>query len=573
MGGAGAAVRYGGVHVMVQAIKCVLLIDYDSIYRSLSDHAPGAGDLLGARAGAWLEAIENGDIVEAPYLEPGARRRFQIKRCYADPRLLGKNRGWLTANGVQIVDCTPSAGLAQGAANIHLTLDALDATESEPDEIIVLSAETDLTPLLFRLRASNQKVLIYTTEQTAGSYRTFADGVVDGVRLLEVLAQPSEAPLAPAQGAIPRPPRISALSKPEHFGSAAPAAPPRAKKRSRPPISAQPKTLDREALAALVRRIHEVTNVPLFSPRAFADLFRLIAEDVAENGYKFSATTDHVTERMNELGRDVSKRQVGFVIKGLTLRGHVFAASDSAEELATTFYEQVLYLVQSTDLETTDVETGLIEAWIGGAGADAARTMPAKPKARPKVSDPAPVRSIDLAGAPKVAKAKRPRSRRSAGAPETAPSRSATETPSPAGNAKRPMRAATRPRQVIDDVQPLEPAASAEPSFARRVGRNGAAAAAPRSRPPPSPSEADTQRDAELEDSILSAIADAVDVLADDPVPTQPVPGARGGMSAKRGVPIAPNEALASEVGAEDGEADEIGDEIQRILASYSDDR
>ena len=178
---------------MVQAFKSVLLIDYDSIYRSLNDRAPGAGDLLGARAGAWLEAIEHGDIVDAAYQEPDTRRRFQIKRCYADPKLLGKNRGWLTANGIQIVDCTPSTGLVHGAADIHLTLDALDAAESEPDEIIVLSAETDLTPLLFRLRASNQKVLIYATEQTAGSSKTFADGAVDGTRLLEILAQPSEA--------------------------------------------------------------------------------------------------------------------------------------------------------------------------------------------------------------------------------------------------------------------------------------------------------------------------------------------------------------------------------------------
>jgi hypothetical protein len=131
------------------------------------------------------------------------------------------------------------------------------------------------------------------------------------------------------------------------------------------------------------------------------------------------------------------------------------------------------------------------------------------------------------------------------------------------------MGAATRPRRVIDDVQPMEPAPE-EPSFARRMERNGAAAAAPRSRRPAPPTAADSQREAELEDSILSAIADAVDVLADDPEPTTPVPGARSGMSAKRGVPIAPDVVPANE---EDGETDEIGDEIQRILSSYSQDR
>ena len=551
---------------MVQAFKSVLLIDYDSIYRSLNDRAPGAGDLLGARAGAWLEAIEHGDIVDAAYQEPDTRRRFQIKRCYADPKLLGKNRGWLTANGIQIVDCTPSTGLVHGAADIHLTLDALDAAESEPDEIIVLSAETDLTPLLFRLRASNQKVLIYATEQTAGSYKTFADGAVDGTRLLEILAQPSEASPAPAEGAIPRPPRISAPQKPERFASAASASTSHPRKSSKPAPRGRRKSLDREALAALVRRIHEATNVPLFSPRAFADLFRLIAEEVADNGYKFTATTDHVTDRMNELGRDVSKRQIGFVIKGLTLRGHVFGAGDSAEELATVFYEQVLYLIESTELEITDVETGLIQAWIGGHGAEAARSEPTEPISRPKAPEPAPVRPAGRSQVSGAAKERRVL-RRSGAASETSNDRSAIEDPKPAK--PRPMRAATRPRRVIDDAPPVDLSAE-EPSFARRLGRNGAAAAAPRSRPPAPPTAADSQREAELEDSILSAIADAVDVLADDPEPTRPAPGARSGMSAKRGVPIAPDVVPATE---EDGETDEIGDEIQRILSSYSQDR
>ena len=61
---------------MVQTIKSVLLFGYDSIYHSLSERAQGVGDLLGARTGIWLEAIESGDI----------RRRFQAKRCHANRR-------------------------------------------------------------------------------------------------------------------------------------------------------------------------------------------------------------------------------------------------------------------------------------------------------------------------------------------------------------------------------------------------------------------------------------------------------------------------------------------------------
>ncbi len=195
---------------MVQTIKSVLLFDYDSLHRSLSERAPGVEDLLGARAGIWLEAIESGGIIQATHVEAGTRRRFQVKRCYADPKLLGKNRGWLTANGVQVVDCTPSVGLDRGAANIHMTLDALDAAESEPDEIIILSADTDLTPLLFRLKALNQRVVILVSEATAVSYKTFADGVIDEANLIDLLGQPAERSASADEGSIPRPPRMSA---------------------------------------------------------------------------------------------------------------------------------------------------------------------------------------------------------------------------------------------------------------------------------------------------------------------------------------------------------------------------
>lgn len=545
---------------MVQSVKSVLLFDYDSICRSLNDRAPGAGDLLGSRAGLWLEAIESGDIVDAPYLGPDARRRFQLKRCYADPRVLGKNRGWLTANGVQIVDCTPSSGLERGAADVHLALDALDAAESEPDEIIVLSAEADLTPLLFRLRAANQKTLIYVNEHTAVSYRTFADGAIDGARLLEILAQPSDRPVMPSKDAIPRPPRISAAPKLERIVEPAPIRPMQPKSTARPRAAGP---VDREALAALVRRIHDATSVPLFSPRAFTDLFRLIAEDVRANGFKFASTTDRVTAAMNKLGRTVAKRQIGFVIKGLTLRGHVFGKDDTPERLAETFYEQVLYLVDGTDMKLSPVERDLVQAWIVGF----------RPEAPAKAADPAPAaRPAAVKSAkpqPEERAGRRFRARPAAGAA----SPPIADEPPPVGRVgdreRAPLRTASRPRRVnaAPEVREEEPAAAAASPLGRRLNRNGATVAPPRTRPAPAP-DLDAKDD-ELEDSILSAIADAVDVLADDNAATTK----RSSASAKRGAPIAPEVEPPPQRNRNDDESDEIGDEIQRILASYSQDR
>ncbi len=553
---------------MAQTIKSVLLFDYDSIYRSLSERAPGVEDLLGARAGVWLEAIESGEIVQASHVEAGTRRRFQVKRCYADPKLLGKNRGWLTANGVQVVDCTPSVGLERGAADVHLVLDSLDAAEGEPDEIILLSADTDLTPLLFRLKALNQRIVIYVSEATAVSYKTFADGVIDEANLIEMLSHPSEQSVGAQQGSIPRPPRISATKAQPAKPAPAPAAPPRRaepRQDKAPPAQPSRRPVNREALAELVRRIHDLTSVPLFSPKAFAELFRILADDVTEHGYKFPSTTDNVTAKMVELGRNVTKRQIGFVIKGLALRGHVFGTDDSPELLAEAFYEQVLYLVENAKVELSDAERELVQAWIMGLRPEARATSTA-PRA-PAARDSATVRST-----PPVREQASPRFAAPpvAEPPRARPPAATAENRRDVKGRPGPMRTASRPARMAEEPPPA--ARPQESDLARRMGRNGGGAASPRLRTPPPAREMDAKREAELEDSILSAIADAVDVLADDNAPAQPQRASA--RAARERAPIAPDVEPPLDAVVDDDEgADEIGDEIQRILASYNEGR
>lgn len=556
---------------MAQTIKSVLLLDYDSVYASLDESAPGTGDLLGAKAGVWLEAIESGEIVEAAGVDSDARRRFQTKRCYADPQLLGKNRGWLSANGVQIIDCSVPAGVARGASDIHMVLDALDAVESEPDEIMLLTAETDLTPLLFRLRALNQRLIIYTTEETAVSYKTFADGYVDSTSLVRALSQASELSVVVPKGSIPRPPRMATASRvrPEPVARSVKAVPDAVRPvEARADMSAPGRHgVDRETLATLVRKIHHATNVPLFSPRAFADLFRLLAEEIGKKGYKFQSNTENVATGMNELGRNVSKRQIGLVVKGLALSGHIFSAEDTPEILANGFYEQVLFLVENAKLELTDSEKGLVQAWIVGFRSDegappaaaSARTSDKRsPSAEPKAVRPArPIREAPA----------QPRSPSPITASPLARQRPAAQVETgrrAAAEPNAPLRAALRPVRVSDAGQPAVETVARPAKQPRRV-----AAAPPRSRQRVARGS-DSSMETELEDSILSAIADAVDILAEDGPTEEAAPARRAPRIAVdvEPPPLDPNDGLN-----DDAEADEIGDEIQRILATYSENR
>ena len=78
-------------------------------------------------------------------------------------------------------------------------------------------------------------------------------------------------------------------------------------------------------------------------------------------------------------------------------------------------------------------------------------------------------------------------------------------------------------------------------------------------KPPPPPA----QNNEALESSILAAIAQAVDVLVED----------SGASRARQALPPPPQpvaEEKPEPLPSEGGDSDDIGDEIQRIIASYS---
>ncbi|MBZ0230697.1 MAG: hypothetical protein K8F58_19900, partial [Bauldia sp.] len=102
---------------MADTIKSALFVDYDSIYRRLTDADPEAADQFGQRVGAWVGAVESGALV-TPGTD-GARRRILIRRCYANPDTLGGGRAAFVSGGFEIVDCPLQEGRERNAADIH----------------------------------------------------------------------------------------------------------------------------------------------------------------------------------------------------------------------------------------------------------------------------------------------------------------------------------------------------------------------------------------------------------------------------------------------------------------------
>jgi hypothetical protein len=622
---------------MAQIVKSVLFFDYDSVRRSLAQHGQEVAQVFASRSREWLAAIEDGSLL-SPRQGDQVRRKLLVKRCYADPKTLGEDRDWLNASGVQIVECPPFAGQGRNAAELHMALDANDSINHATgfSEFILLSADADLTPILFRLREHDRTSIIYSNPTTETNYKALADGVLDERALIGVLVpgRSTGARLALAYAKEETPGERSRKAERE------PAPAREAEAAAAAPTPAPPAAESKEELSALVRRLHQATRVPLFSPRTFAELFRLLAEEVAENGYRFQTTAENVASKLIAAGRKVTRRQVGFVVKGLALKGHMFSANDRPQDLAMEFRDQVLYLCKAANVTLNDRELALLTAWVAGGSAASEPRRPAPP-APERVGVVERVRKSVVSRITGESGKRARGGAAAAGQAEPAPESQAEEEPeaqpqrSPRGKRVRPAETET-----AGESRPEEPASRAEPAEEPKEEPVGEAAAppdsaeaesdtepqaeaAPETRSEPEPESAPSRKESraprpssefapipdapriaprkpslvgakrasaaraagksstprkmladmpdadEVENSILAAIAEAVDVLVEDRATDAAPPKAAENGKARD----AATETPAPRTGPSDDDGDDIGDEIQRILASYSQGR
>ncbi|SHF55284.1 NYN domain-containing protein [Kaistia soli DSM 19436] len=573
---------------MTDLLKTVLFIDYDSLHLALHARDPALARRFAARPGALLEAVEAGTLIDSDQLGQ-AKRRVLMRRCYADPRSLGKARDSFVAQGFQIVDCPTLPGRERNSAEVQITIDTLDALGHTTafDEFILLGADTDFTPLIYRLRAHNRAATIFATAATAGSYRAIADGILEE-RVLTAL-------LAGLEGA-------DTADEDEEDEVAARQA------------------SGREDLAALARRIHNATNVPLFSPKVYAELFGALTAEIAEHGYHFLDTAENVAGRLIAGGRKASRRQIAFVVKGLALKGHVFSENDTPQRLADVFREQVIYLARHAGIEIDPRVERQVHAWIAGGSLVAEPTVvPPLAEVPPAEADvavtegPAPI----LASPDPVAATVAAEAVVMAGPVVAEASDIDLVDEDASGEAVdevevEPVEAEPVVQAVDDAILPAEVDASVDHvpdsdedlvALADAADEEGDEAedgvapdveiepapvrAAPAVRPPVprAPGQRNGARPAEtpldpFESSLLAAIAEAVQAVEPGRAETAPpvvVPDVRIEPRLE-GAPtptVTPKDTPASEAkSAVEAEVDaDIGDEIQRILSAYNQNR
>jgi hypothetical protein len=386
----------------------------------------------------------------------------------------------------------------------------------------------------------------------------------------------------------------------------------------RPPAAGEPVVLtearapaatpvpDRADIEAFARRIHAATNIPLLSPKTFAELFRHLTDEVAANGYHFQTTAKNVADRMSASGRNVTRRQVVFIVKGLALKGHVFSTGDTSDRLAEVFREQARYLISNAGIALDPREEQLLVAWFQGRPTAAASRAPATPPAQP-APPAAPAPPPAAAQAPTVAPSAETRARiaetieREVAKAVVRPSAKPPQPRPAVGNQQRPppVKPVEMPKSAARSAQPVRPAPTAREDAKAVIAARIAASAkikktarptlpqtpvpannAPSTTPPEPPFADDAHAAANargrngaaspdmIETSILAAIAEAVDVLVDEPEARsreeRPAPQPRA-----QDKP-APDEEPDAPTEIDDAESGDIGDQIQRIIASYN---
>jgi hypothetical protein len=258
-------------------LRAALYIDFDNVYSSLAAIDEWAAWSFGSEPARWLSWLEQG--------AGGSPRRLLVRRCYlnpagwAEPEHGGSLAAWLqqprvyfsrfrpalVRAGIQVVDCPRLSRLKNGA-DMEMALDVLDALghPTRFEEFLILSGDSDFTPLLHRLRAHDRRSLVVTHPLSAQAFRASADAVIPFEEFAEVAlagetateaATPGEAGARPA-GPAPRP------AVPQH---AAPEPGPQGPAIDATPDPGEP-AAQRAAILAMLRQLVAGAADPLHLP-------------------------------------------------------------------------------------------------------------------------------------------------------------------------------------------------------------------------------------------------------------------------------------------------------------------
>lgn len=199
---------------MTEPRRAALYLDFDNVFAGLAAIDEWAAWNFAAHPGRWL-----GWLAESA---PGGPRRLLVRRCYlnpagwTEPDPNGELAGWLgqprlyysrfradfVRAGFTVVDC-PRLARLKNAADIVMALDIHEALDHPTrfDEMLILSGDSDFTPLLHRLREHDRRIMVIAPDSAAAALRAAADRVIPLGDFAEVTVPAEADPPIPSNDA------------------------------------------------------------------------------------------------------------------------------------------------------------------------------------------------------------------------------------------------------------------------------------------------------------------------------------------------------------------------------------
>jgi uncharacterized LabA/DUF88 family protein len=415
-------------------VRTALYLDFDNVFSGLTKLDPEAALLFAQNPNLWLDRLAESLTVDGP-------RRWLILRCYMNPSGYAPNpstserqyfsrfRDSLTRAGFEVVDC-PRLTHTKNAADIRLVVDAIDALAARVryEEFIVASGDSDMTPLLVRLRADDRRVTLLSPFDAVEALAAVADRLIDGQQLLELLQEgavgPPEVPdsagltngtdrgadferfseiIRTRYDAAEQPLNLAALGQDvsQELGAGAKAggwfgsgtfaraierlALPNLQlgthhvwdtSRHTPPSETGP--LPRP-LPESVARVSGPLGVPRLPTSAWPAIAHVLAEYAASHHFNMTEATAWSRDRLENRGVKVGRAAVGFALRATTYGGRPLYAdpSPTGDEVLQAVVSNILSRAAAAELELSAAEEAELRAWFRGSGQEVpARDVP-----------------------------------------------------------------------------------------------------------------------------------------------------------------------------------------------------
>jgi hypothetical protein len=122
-----------------------------------------------------------------------------------------------------------------------------------------------------------------------------------------------------------------------------------------------------QRLLTLARQVHDVTGLPLLTPREYAALFRILEADLQAHPYQINESGKRVRDQCRSAGYAIGRADVSFILRGLGLMGHPFGSGeDHAGVLAQRTADNALALCRLEQMAVDEPTQTEIRKWIEG---------------------------------------------------------------------------------------------------------------------------------------------------------------------------------------------------------------